>query len=100
MEGLHHFVRMPALPIGVHSDDTTLPDEALQLVFDLHCCECWVGITGHDIPKNKSKAECAGHIDGVVIEFPIGGAKQRRVMPVIGLEQANRSENFLFLIIR
>ena len=72
MEVLHYFVRMRTFSIGVHHDDTTLPDEALQLVFDLHCGERWIGIAGHDIPKNKSKAECAGHIDGVVVEFPIG----------------------------
>jgi len=75
MQILHDLVRMSALPIGVHHDDTTLPDEPLQSVFDLDRREGWVGIAGHDIPENELEAEGAGHVDDVIVELPIGRAK-------------------------
>ena len=100
MQVLHNLVRMFAFPIGVHHDDTTIPDQPLQLVFDLDCRERRVGIAGHDIPENKLEAESAGHVDSVVVELPIGRAEQRRVMTVLCFEQTNWSENFLFLLVR
>ena len=100
MQVLHDLMRMSALPVGMHHDDATLPDEPLQSVFDLDRRERRVGIAGHDIPENELEAEGAGHVDGVVVELPIGRAKQRRVMTVLGFEQANWSENFLFLLVR
>ena len=86
MEVLHHLVRMSALPVGVHHDDTTIPDELLQSVFDPDRRERWVGIAGHDIPENELEAEGAGHVDGVIVELPIRRAEQRRVMTVLGFE--------------
>jgi hypothetical protein len=86
MEVLYHLVRMSALPVGVHHDDTTLPDKALQSVFDLDCGKCRVGIAGHNIPQNELEAESASDVDGVVVELPIGRTKQRRVMIVFGFE--------------
>ena len=100
MQVLHDLVRMFAFPVGVHHDDTPLPDELLQSVFDLDRRERRVGIAGHDIPKNKLEAEGAGHVDGVIVELPIRRAEQRRVMTVLGFEQPNWSENFLFLLVR
>ena len=100
MQVLHDLVRMSALPVGVHHDDTALPNQPLQLVFDLDRRERRIGIAGHDIPENELEAEGAGHVDGVVIELPIGRAKQRCVMTVLGFEQTNWPENFLFLLVR
>ena len=100
MEVLHHLVRMSAFPVGVHHDDATLPDYLLQSVFDALRRECRVGIAGLDIPENELEAEGTGHVDCVIVEFPIGRAKQRRVMTVFGFEQTNWSENFLFLLVR
>ena len=99
MQVLHDLVGMSALPVGVHHNDAPLPDKPFQSVFDPDCGESWIGIAGHDIPENELEAEGAGHVDRVVVEFPIGRAKQRRVMTVLGFEQTNRSENFLFLLI-
>jgi hypothetical protein len=84
----------------MHHDDTTLPEEPLQSVFDLDRREHWVGIPGHDIPENELETEGAGHLDGFLIELPIGRAKQRRVMTILGFEKANRSENLVFLLLR
>ncbi len=100
MQILHDLMRMFALPVGMHHDDTSLPDKPLQSALDLDRRERWVGITGHDIPENELEAEGAGHVDRVVVELPVGRTKQRRIMTILGFEQANRSENFLFLLLR
>ena len=99
MQVLHNLMRVSALPIGVHYDDATLPDEPLQSIFDLDRRERRVRIPGHDIPENELETESAGYGDGVVVELPIRRAKQRRVMTVLGFEQANWSENFLLLLL-
>ena len=99
MQVLHDLVSMPTLPIGMHHNDTPLPDQPFEPVFDPDCGECRIGIAGHDIPENELEAEGLGHVNRVVVEFPIGRAKQRRVMAVLGVEQTNRSENFLLLLI-
>lgn len=99
MEVLHNLVRMLALPVGMHHNDATLPDEMFQVVFNLKGSQCGVGVAGHDIPKNKLESKGAGYVDGVVIELPIGRAKQGRVVTVLRFEQTNRSEHLLFLLL-
>ena len=100
MQILHNLVRMFAFPIGVHHDDAPLPDESPQSIFDPDSRERRVGIAGHNIPENKLKAEGPGHLDRVVIELPIGGTEERRVMTVLGFEQMNWTKNFPFLLVR
>ena len=100
MEILHHLMRMLALPVRMHDDDTSLPDKPLQPTLDLDRRERGVGIAGHDIPQNELEAECAGHINRIVVELSVRRAKQGRIMLVLGFEQANRSEHFLFLLLR
>src|SRR5512141_470080 len=100
MEVLHDLVRMLALPVGMHHDDATLSDEPLQSVFDLNSSQCRVRIAGYDIPENELEAESADHVDGLVVELPIGRTKHGRVVTVLGFEQTNRSEDFLFLLFR
>ena len=100
MEILHHFMRMLALPVSMHDDDTSLPDKPLQPTLDLDRRERGVGIAGHDIPQNELKAECACHSNRIVVELSIGRAKQSRIMFILGFEQANRSEHFLLLLLR
>ena len=100
MEILHHLMRMLALPVRMHDDDTSLPDKSLQSTLDLDRRERGVGIAGHDIPQNEPEAACAGHIDRVVVELSVGRTKQVRNMLVLGFEQANRSEHFLLLLLR
>ncbi len=99
MQVLHDLVCMSAFPVGMHHNDAALPDQPFEPVFDPDCGECRVGIAGHDIPENELEAEGSGHVDRVVVEFPIGRAKQRRVMTVLGFKQTNRSKNFLLLLI-
>ena len=75
MEGLHHFMRLSALPVGVHHNDAPFSHQSLQAVLDLDRGERRVGVAGLHIPKNKLEAEGAGHVDGVVVELSIGRAK-------------------------
>ena len=99
MQVLYNLVGMSALPVGVHHNDASLPDKPFQSVFDPDCGEGRIRIAGHDIPENELEAEVAGHVDRVVVELPVGRAKQCGFMTVLGFEQTNRSENFLFLLI-
>jgi len=100
MEVLHDLIRMLPLPVGMHHDDAALPDKPLQPALNLARRERGIGIAGHDIPQNELEAEGASHIDRVIVEFSIGRAKQGRVVTVLGFEQTNWSENFLFLLFR
>jgi len=100
MEILYYLMRMLALPVCMHDDDTSLPDKPLQPTLDLDRRERGVGIAGHDIPQNELEAECACHSDRVVVELSVGRTKQRRIMFILGFEQANRSEHFLLLLLR
>ncbi len=100
LEVLYRLVRVFPLSVRVHHNDTPLPDKPLQSALDLVRRKRGVRIAGHDIPENKLEAEGSGHVDGVVVELPIGRTKQGRVMIVFGFEQTNRSEDFLFLLLR
>ena len=100
LEVLYCFVRMFPLSVRMHHDDTAIPDKPLQSAFDLVRRQRGVRIAGHDIPENKLEAEGSGHVDGVIVELPIGRTEQGRVMMVFGFEQTNRSKNFLFLFLR
>ena len=100
LEVLYCFVRMFPLSVRMHHNDTSLPDKPLQSAFNLVRRKRGIRIAGHDIPENKLKAEGSGHVDGVVIELPVGRSKQGRVMMVFGFEQTNRPKDFLFLLLR
>ena len=100
LEVLYRLVRMFSLSVRMHHDDAALPDKPPQSALDLVRRKRGVRIAGHDIPENKLEAEGSAHVDGVVVELPIGRTKQGRVMIVFGFEQTNRSEDFLFLLLR
>ena len=100
MKVLHHLMGVFPLSVGMHHNDAALPDKPLQSTLDLARRERGVRIAGHDIPENKLEAEGSGHVDGVIVELPIGRTEQGRVMMVFGFEQTNQSKNFLFLFLR
>ena len=100
MQVLHDFMCMSALPVRVHHNDATLPDDPLQMVFDPNRRHRRVRIAGYDIPENELETEGTGRVNRDIIELPVGRAKQCRIMTVLGFKQTNRSENFLFLLVR
>ena len=99
MEVLDDLVGMFALSVGMHHDHAALPDQSFQLVFNLDRRNRRVRIARDHVPQNEPKAEGSNHVDGIVVEFPIGRAKQGCPMTVLGIEETNRAKDFLFLLL-
>lgn len=88
-----------ALSIGVHDDDATLPNQPFESRIDLFGGESGVRIAGFNIPEYQLQTESLNGLDGLVVEFAVGRSEQCRVMAILGLEQPDRSKNFLPLFI-